>query len=310
MLHPQIFGYNSDLDADDSDYYMLDLPVGGVVTFNLSNLAAQQLIRFYAYNSEQNQIAFTVSPENGAGFEYDVLFPSGVSYFKLYDYRASSDSIHLDLQLTYDVSDACEDNNSFETACLIPPDVILHPQLFGTNSDLGGDDTDYYRFQVDNCLSQCFTVSNVQESQLIRMNIYDEDHSQVGYAQSASDGEGFFYCLELEQGDYFIRIYDYRSSSNSEAITLELNCVSLGTDITTLDESVSVFPNPTKGSFNVIFPESSTKIQILNSLGQTVRTEWVNHQHKIEFTIKKQGIYFIRIKTDEGVITRKLIITN
>ncbi len=313
ILHPQLFGYNSDLGGADTDYYKLDLPVGGVVTVNLSNLAVDQYLRLYAYNSNEDQIAFVQSPEDGSGFSIDLLLPPGISYFALTNYSSiKSDSIHLDLELRYDTSDGCELNNSFETACLVESDTVLHPQLFGYNSDLGGNDTDYYKVEAGIILNQCFTISNVQPDQYIRLYVYDEDYNQIGFEQSPDDGSGFFYCLDLGLDLFYFKLYDYGAASNSEPLTVILAGVS-GLSAPTIGQTenlISVYPNPTSGSFTLTFPETSTQIQVLNSLGQVIESIQVYRQEQLELALEAEGIYFIKINTENDIVIKKLVVHN
>ena len=223
LLHPQLFGYNSDLGGNDVDYFELNLPDCGVVSINLSNIANNQLIRLYAYDAAQNQIGFIQAPSTGTGFSYDLLLPSGVSYFRIYDINGNSDSIHLNLSLVYDTSDACECNNSFATACQIPANDTIHPQLFGYNSDLGGNDVDFYQIQSGNCVHECIAISNVQPSQLLRLYVYDNTQNQIGFMQSPSNGSGFKYCTDFNIGTYYLQLLDANASSSHGHVTLSLS---------------------------------------------------------------------------------------
>jgi hypothetical protein len=313
ILHPQLFGYNSDLGGADSDFYKLDLPLGGVVTISLSNLAVDQFLRLYAYNSTESQIGFVQSTEEGSGFTIDLLLPPGISYFKLFDYSSiKSDSTHLDLELTYDSTDECEINNSFETACLIEPNTILNPQLFGYNSDLGGNDADYYRVEAEAILNQCFTISNVQPGQYIRLHVYDEEFNQIGFGQSPSDGSGFAYCLDLEIDAFYFKLSDYYAASSSEHLMVVLAGTSALSvpAITPKNELISVFPNPSSGKFSVTIPESATQIQILNSHGQLVESDVLFKHEELRFELQKTGIYFIRVETENGTIGKRVVIMN
>jgi len=223
-LYPQIFGVNSDLDGDDVDYFKVDLPSCGVVSVNLSDLDIDQFIRLYAFNANQEQIGFSQSPNNGTGFNFDFLLPTGISYLKILDYNGNSSSKQLTMTLTYDISDACECNNSFATACLVNAVDTLYPQIFGFNSDLDSYDVDYYEFQQSiNCVSECFTISNVQPSQHLRLYVYDNLQTQIGFEQSPSNGTGFNYCLNLDIGTFYLKLFDYNATSTSGHITVVLS---------------------------------------------------------------------------------------
>jgi len=447
-IHPQMFGYNSDLGGNDVDYFMLNLPSCGVVTINLSNLALNQFMRLYAYNSTFSQIGFIQSPSTGSGFSYDLLLPSGVSYLKLFDNNGNSNSIHQNLTLSYDTSDACECNNSFATACLVSAVDTLYPQMFGYNSDLGGNDVDYYEIHPNNCVSECINISNVQSGQFLRLYVYNSTQTQIGFAQSPSTGVGFNYCLNLGIGTYYLKLLDNNGLSSSGHITVALTntptlpaptvtvsgstSFCLGDSVTLTSNStnfnhwstgdttqsivvytagvytdtiinlsgcwaystattvtvnqatvptvnqigntlqsttattyqwylggsilngatsqtyiptqngdytvvttdangcsatsapftvstvgvaelnieslISVFPNPTNGSFTITFPETTKQVQITNSMGQVLQTNLVDRQKNLNLELTADGIYFIHIRTDKQVVTKKLIV--
>lgn len=79
--------------------------------------------------------------------------------------------------------------------------------------------------------------------------------------------------------------------------------------------SFSVYPNPNKGVFNVQFKEvvSDFNIEIFDLTGKVV---YVNEFYQNSDLVKEikiqdkisKGIYFINIKTNEGLITKKIII--
>jgi len=375
-LHPQIFGVNSDLGGNDYEYYKLELPTSGVVTVSLFNLSAEQRMRMRAYNSLQEQIAFKESPIKGTGFSYDLLLPAGVSYISLNDYNNNSDTTHLELTLSYDTSDPGECNNSFETAFQIAANDTLYPQFYGSNSDLGGDDSDYFKIQAGNCFNQCFAVSNVEAGQRIRLHVYDEMQKQVGFAESPVMGTGFSYCLDLEIGSYYLKLYDYNAVSSSQHITFILSntpsmdvpvitqieqtlqategttyqwffndilldganeqiltpensgiytvwvtgllgCgnmsapflfTKVGIDEQSIENSVTVFPNPTTGSFTLSFPVTTTLIQVYNAFGQMIETIPVHGENLRQFEMAGKGIYLIKIQVEKDWVIKKIMV--
>ncbi len=81
------------------------------------------------------------------------------------------------------------------------------------------------------------------------------------------------------------------------------------------NSSFSVYPNPSKGTFNLQFKEVVTdfNVEIFDITGKMV---YVNEFYqnsdlvkeiKIEEEISK-GVYFMTIKTNEGLVTKKIII--
>ena len=74
-----------------------------------------------------------------------------------------------------------------------------------------------------------------------------------------------------------------------------------------------IYPNPNKGDLIVTMslPGDETKdavIQVINVNGQIVKQVKVNSQHKLNFSIKETGLYFIKLITNKQVYTRKVTV--
>ena len=68
-----------------------------------------------------------------------------------------------------------------------------------------------------------------------------------------------------------------------------------------------IYPNPTTGVFNVQGVEGSN-IEVLNSLGQVVYTlNNANSFETINLSDNNSGTYFVRVKTNDNVTTKKII---
>ena len=75
-----------------------------------------------------------------------------------------------------------------------------------------------------------------------------------------------------------------------------------------IEGNVVVYPNPSQGSFMVALPEQASYIEISNSLGQQIEKRNVNNENILNFDIKQNGMYFIKIVTEKEIITKKMII--
>jgi hypothetical protein len=101
---------------------------------------------------------------------------------------------------------------------------------------------------------------------------------------------------------------------SNKAIVMKLETV---TGIKTINKSLvpglSVYPNPTQGSFtiNLSSPTNETaQITITNMLGQTVKEFRIvtNKETEVQ-TDAPPGIYFLQAATSNGLLTQKLIIS-
>ena len=85
-----------------------------------------------------------------------------------------------------------------------------------------------------------------------------------------------------------------------------------GTTINNLD----VYPNPSRDIFNVSFTSEDVQdldVRIINVIGEVVYTENLNkfvgeYTKQVDLSTYTQGVYFLEITTDNGVINKKLIL--
>ena len=82
-----------------------------------------------------------------------------------------------------------------------------------------------------------------------------------------------------------------------------------------LNKNFSFYPNPSNGTFNLQFKEivSDFSMDVFDVTGKTIYSEQFTQnadsvkEIKIQENISK-GIYFMNIKTNEGLITKKIIV--
>jgi hypothetical protein len=72
---------------------------------------------------------------------------------------------------------------------------------------------------------------------------------------------------------------------------------------------ISLFPNPTTGNFTLSSEIAKGEIIIYNVQGERIYFSSINST-KSEIDLSKQpnGIYFLQLKTEWGVATKKLVI--
>ena len=97
---------------------------------------------------------------------------------------------------------------------------------------------------------------------------------------------------------------------------LTINVSNLGTDtIDNYKQQITLYPNPTKGVFNLKFPENrglkATSYKITNLLGQIMEEKDISKSTKSELTINTasyaNGVYQITLVTDKGNWNGKFI---
>jgi hypothetical protein len=81
-----------------------------------------------------------------------------------------------------------------------------------------------------------------------------------------------------------------------------------------LENQFSIYPNPNKGSFTIEFKElaNSFSVEVYDVTGKTIYEnsydQSANPSQMINLDNVNRGIYFINVKSDKGLVTKKLVI--
>ncbi len=85
------------------------------------------------------------------------------------------------------------------------------------------------------------------------------------------------------------------------------NCENLSVENNEVATSVSIFPNPTNGQFFV--KGEFTEVTVVNALGQVVAHLENNNKAIVEFNMgDKRGVYFVKVKTANDELTKRVIV--
>ena len=69
-----------------------------------------------------------------------------------------------------------------------------------------------------------------------------------------------------------------------------------------------IYPNPTNGKLNIT-AEYMTRINITNTLGQTIYDQEVDSDNQIiDMTQYEAGVYMVRITTENGVAVERVTV--
>lgn len=96
--------------------------------------------------------------------------------------------------------------------------------------------------------------------------------------------------------------------SNSKLIPM-YNCSPTAVNNLDLTPLITIFPNPSNGSFSISSLQKIDEIKIFDVLGQVVYQQNEASQNN-SFYLKTKGIYFINIKLNQKTISQKIIINN
>jgi hypothetical protein len=82
----------------------------------------------------------------------------------------------------------------------------------------------------------------------------------------------------------------------------------LNNTVVTFDESISVFPNPTNGNVNINSKFNIKTIELYDIQGRILETVIENSNESIiDVSTRQNGIYFLKITTDEGSKVEKIV---
>src|SRR6056300_1470531 len=102
-------------------------------------------------------------------------------------------------------------------------------------------------------------------------------------------------------------------SSDTATFTFDVNQISVDEDF--MNGTLKIYPNPTRGLFNVEFATASAtdvEISIVNMVGQVISNEVVTvnglYNNQFDLSNESAGVYFIKFTTEEGVLTERITV--
>ena len=135
----------------------------------------------------------------------------------------------------------------------------------------------------------------------------------VGSYRSASAVAG-----DEEDRDYIPNLFGGAAGTSAYAVYLPLT-IGMSTSAEELvnDQSIKVFPNPVSNMLNVKFgddtPTDDVNFSLVNIQGQTILNKNVSHvngQTEINVSNVPGGVYILNIRTEDGLISKKVVINN
>jgi hypothetical protein len=109
-------------------------------------------------------------------------------------------------------------------------------------------------------------------------------------------------------GAYYI---GWHCHSNANMFYLYLDDINIaeyiGVKETHLDDNITLYPNPANDNFIIHSSQTINKIKVMNALGAVMFDNSIHENKAIVNTSEfSDGIYFVRIETDKGSITKKV----
>ena len=153
----------------------------------------------------------------------------------------------------------------------------------------------------------------------------------TGYYLYRKDGDGEYRRIKLlgasavsyvdnsalQEGDYYYRLYAYYRDLDCLSApanrlyypnVFELHAYFSPTGVEEHDNLVKVYPNPTK-QFVTIEAEGMIEVSVYNTLGQCViNKEVADAQTTIDLQNTSEGLYLLRVKTEDGTISKRIVV--
>ncbi len=110
-----------------------------------------------------------------------------------------------------------------------------------------------------------------------------------------------------KSGKYNVNVTQDGCTKLSDALTISI-LIPLANQEEVGEEMVQVYPNPSKGEFKIILPKSlkSADVQLFDTFGRERFLMYAGEQAQAEGL--GQGVYFLRVRKGEKLVTSKLII--
>jgi hypothetical protein len=141
----------------------------------------------------------------------------------------------------------------------------------------------------------------------------DSVYVEFSNGTTSSDTSGMVTFTANMAGESVTVIAFGPCSSDTMTFTFDVNQISVDEDF--MNGTLSIYPNPTRGLFNVEFATAASKdveISIVNMMGQVISRDVVRvngvYQNQFDLSEASAGVYFITFKTDEGVLTERITV--
>lgn len=97
----------------------------------------------------------------------------------------------------------------------------------------------------------------------------------------------------------------FENNGLSEITNLKMSTTGI---TSTLQNTIKIFPNPTKGIFNIESFTEIINVRVFNTFGDEVYRNEMVKLARIDFSSQPKGLYFVRIENGNEIIFEKLVI--
>ena len=151
------------------------------------------------------------------------------------------------------------------------------------------------------------------------VNFNNSGSNATSYSWNFGDGQtsttGFVAHTYNVQGVYTV-ILTGTIGTCTATDTLTINVGVTGIDQVSLENAINVYPNPNNGLFNLKMEfgdAQNVEITLFSAIGQLIDYRNIDNVtgqvETFDFSNESEGVYFVRVKTESGTITKKITVS-
>ncbi len=187
------------------------------------------------------------------------------------------------------------------------PDYLMTPEIHSTtNMNISFDYSTYGGAQASSSFRVGYSSNdNISNFTWLETVTVAEDITGFNrYSANIPSGTKYIAIQATEIGSFTYFIYQYPNY-----VLLDNIAIAEGDGIDDITNTVSIYPNPANNSVNVNAASNINMIEVFNMMGQRVAAYDANDTNvQINTTALNNGMYMMRITTENGVSNQKLMI--
>ncbi|GAA4067304.1 alpha/beta fold hydrolase [Flavobacterium cheonanense] len=225
-------------------------------------------------------------------------------------YTASANStfigLHSDLPQAIPVSmQGLDEPNEY----LLGYNIAFNQEYKGfiTQQPVNGYPFDYddYKFTMPSNGSFNISINNSFSNNLF-FRILDTSLNQV-YTNTVASSSTSPFTTSLNSGQYYLEFYSTPVSTSYQFPYTFTIQNTLSTDDNLVDNTFSIYPNPTNSKVNIKSESNFDYVEIYNVLGQKISSNTISSNQEIDMNDFPIGIYTLKISNEEITKSVKVI---
>jgi Metallo-peptidase family M12B Reprolysin-like/Cadherin-like/Secretion system C-terminal sorting domain len=184
--------------------------------------------------------------------------------------------------------------------------LITNEFMLATDENNSADQLIYTLVTVPKNGKLYFGTTELKIGDTFRQSNIDANSLKYVHSGNNSVKDGFFYTVQDIEGG-FVGTPEFK-------IVIDPTAPVLGTNDTQfLDANVRLYPNPTTGQVTLSFLqgiEGTIQVEVWTMQGQRLSQQTATAKETLNFDLsdKPSGFYLIKIQTDKGILTKRLVV--